>query len=370
MTTKAIKIILDPGHDKAKYNRGAHPDYWEGAQMWRLYEILRPKLEKAGFIVGGTKTKCDQSLSVTKRGRMAKGYDVLISLHSNACDSPSVDRPVGIYFVDDDCGEIDDISKNLAIRLSEAVQEAMDTSKAQWYSRKSSYDRDRDGRKNDDYYGVLYGAHQVGVPAIILENSFHTNRRAAEWLLKDENLSHLADKLTAALMDFYGVKKTKQEAVDVLISIMRLADNGPQIKFLQSTLKGYGYYLGELDGNYDLETEQAVKEFQEANLLEQDGIAGPQTLAKLTSGEVKTKEPMPQPEEVEIPEEEPEVTTEEKEADVMPRFNTIEEMPTWAKDTIVKMCEKGFLNGTGAGLDLSLDMIRIYVTNDRAGLYD
>lgn len=54
----------------------------------------------------------------------------------------------------------------------------------------------------------------------------------------------------------------------------------------------------------------------------------------------------------------------------MPRFNTVEEMPEWAKDTIVKMCEKGFLNGTGNGLDLSLDMIRIYVTNDRAGLYD
>lgn len=370
MTVKAVRVLLDPGHDKAKYNQGAVPEYWEGAQMWRLYEILRPKLEKVGFIVGGTKTKCDQSLSVTKRGRMAKGYDVLISLHSNACNSPSVDRPVGIYFVDDSCGEIDNISKNLAIRLSEAVQEVMGTSKAQQYSSKSSNDRDGDGRKNDDYYGVLYGAHQVGVPAIILENSFHTNHRAAEWLLKDENLSLLADKLTTVLMDFYGIKNTKQEAVDVLISIMRLADNSPQVKFLQSTLKGYGYYLDELDGNYGPKTEQAVKEFQEANLLEQDGVAGPQTLAKLTSGEVKTKEPMPQPEEVEIPEEEPEVTTEEKEADVMPRFNTIEEMPTWAKDTIVKMCEKGFLNGTGAGLDLSLDMIRIYVTNDRAGLYD
>lgn len=126
-----IKIMLDPGHNKAKYNQGAVPEYWEGAQMWRLYEILRPKLEKAGFIVGGTKIECDQSLSVTTRGRMAAGYDALISLHSNACDSPSIDRPVGIYFVDDDCGEIDDISKKLAIKLSEAVQEAMDTSPAQ-----------------------------------------------------------------------------------------------------------------------------------------------------------------------------------------------------------------------------------------------
>lgn len=37
MAKKIIKIMLDPGHDKAKYNRGAHPDYYEGAQMWKLY---------------------------------------------------------------------------------------------------------------------------------------------------------------------------------------------------------------------------------------------------------------------------------------------------------------------------------------------
>ena len=82
------------------------------------------------------------------------------------------------------------------------------------------------------------------------------------------------------------------------------------------------------------------------------------------------KKPAPQPEEVEVPEEKPEIIPEEEEAKTMPRFNTIEEVPAWAKDTIVKMCEKGLLSGTGAGLDLSLDMIRIYVTNDRAGLYD
>ena len=61
----------------------------------------------------------------------------------------------------------------------------------------------------------------------------------------------------------------------MLIPIMRLEDNGPQVKFLQSALKGYGYYLGGLDENYSPETERAVKEFQEANLLERDGVAGP-----------------------------------------------------------------------------------------------
>ena len=60
------------------------------------------------------------------------------------------------------------------------------------------------------------------------------------------------------------------------------------------------------------------------------------------------------------------------------RYNTLEEVPDWAKVTINKMVNKGFLGGSGAKddngnpteLDLSLDMIRVFVINDRAGLYD
>lgn len=59
------------------------------------------------------------------------------------------------------------------------------------------------------------------------------------------------------------------------------------------------------------------------------------------------------------------------------RFNTISACPEWAQATIRKMVEKGLLAGKGAtdeeglpaDLDLSLDMLRIFVVNDRAGLY-
>jgi hypothetical protein len=34
------------------------------------------------------------------------------------------------------------------------------------------------------------------------------------------------------------------------------------------------------------------------------------------------------------------------------------------------MISKGLLNGNGESLDLSLDMLRIFVIHDRAGLYD
>jgi len=58
------------------------------------------------------------------------------------------------------------------------------------------------------------------------------------------------------------------------------------------------------------------------------------------------------------------------------RFNTISEIAerhNWAVPTISKLTGNGVLRGNsgdGTGLDLSLDMIRILVFNDRAGLYD
>ena len=51
------------------------------------------------------------------------------------------------------------------------------------------------------------------------------------------------------------------------------------------------------------------------------------------------------------------------------RYNTIDSLPEWAKPTIQKMYDKGLINGNGESLDLSLDMLRMFVINDRAGLY-
>lgn len=269
-----IRIMLDPGHDKARYNQSpVAPEYWEGARMWRLSQLLTLALVAKGFEVGCTKTKCDQAVSVTKRGSMARGYDALISLHSNACDSESVDRPVGIYFVDDDCGKCDEASKTLAKRLSKVVADVMGTSAPQQYSKLSKNDRDYDGRKNDDYYGVLFAAHQAKVPAIILENSFHTNRRAAQWLMSDANLRKLAAALADDLADYFGVKapgklpaEPEQVKVDSAKSFSKAkagtyrvkadsglhlrtgaAKNKDSIEIMKdgSKVTCYGYYTGE-----------------------------------------------------------------------------------------------------------------------------
>ena len=59
--------------------------------------------------------------------------------------------------------------------------------------------------------------------------------------------------------------------------------------------------------------------------------------------------------------------TEEDEVEM--RYSTAEEMPDWARPTIEKLIDKGILKGDGSGLDLSADMVRLLVLNDRAGIY-
>ena len=61
------------------------------------------------------------------------------------------------------------------------------------------------------------------------------------------------------------------------------------------------------------------------------------------------------------------------------RYNTIAQLPEWAKLTIKKLCKLGVIEGKTAEkdaqgypvtLDLSMDMIRLLIINDRCGLYD
>ena len=60
--------------------------------------------------------------------------------------------------------------------------------------------------------------------------------------------------------------------------------------------------------------------------------------------------------------------TYDKEVDEV-RYNTVSECPSWARETVQKLVDKEYLNGTGEGLDLSADMVRLLVILDRAGAF-
>lgn len=269
------KVLIDAGHYGSKYNQGVIKDYYESNMTWELQGYLKQELLAYGFIVGVTRTNKDTDVAVYNRGTMARGYDLLVSLHSNAASAESVKR-VSIY------KPLSGIGDKIAELIGKAVLDCMNLNT--YYETKTR----KSTLANREYYGVLRGAADVGVPALIVEHSFHTNKEACSWLLKSANLKKLAKAEAKAIAEYFGVTQKPTEAVsekDVLVALKQLAkgSKGEQVKSLQILLIGKGYSCGSsgADGDFGTNTDKAVKKFQKDNGLDADGICGKNTWNKL-----------------------------------------------------------------------------------------
>lgn len=63
-----------------------------------------------------------------------------------------------------------------------------------------------------------------------------------------------------------------------VMALSRYGSRGAEVSQIQTKLKRWGYYKGNVDGIYGSQTLSAVKYFQRTNGLTADGIAGTQTL--------------------------------------------------------------------------------------------
>ena len=72
---------------------------------------------------------------------------------------------------------------------------------------------------------------------------------------------------------------------------MRTGSTGSRVKTLQQTLISLGFLSGKADGIYGKLTFSAVKNYQKANGLTADGLAGKKTLASLETGGKATSSP-------------------------------------------------------------------------------
>lgn len=175
--SKTFKVCLDAGH-YGNYNAGAVKGYYESVQMWKLTELLAQELTARGITVIKTRSNQATNLALTSRGKKAKGCDLFLSMHSNAAGAESVDYPVAYV-------PLNGTGTAIGQKLADIVADVMETvQKGRTATRK--------GSGGADYYGVIRGAVSVGVPGVILEHSFHTNPKAAAWLMVDANLSKLA----------------------------------------------------------------------------------------------------------------------------------------------------------------------------------
>lgn len=79
-------------------------------------------------------------------------------------------------------------------------------------------------------------------------------------------------------------KTTQTETTStVKVKTLKKGARGNTVKALQTLLIGYGFSCGSagVDGNFGVGTDKALKAFQKANKLTQDGICGAKTWAKL-----------------------------------------------------------------------------------------
>lgn len=64
-------------------------------------------------------------------------------------------------------------------------------------------------------------------------------------------------------------------------ALSKMGSRGNEVRNIQTRLKSWGYYKGEIDGIYGTQTKNAVIAFQKNNGLTADGIVGPKTLEKI-----------------------------------------------------------------------------------------
>lgn len=69
--------------------------------------------------------------------------------------------------------------------------------------------------------------------------------------------------------------------IPMVYALSQYGSSGDEVKQIQTKLRDWGYYKGNVDGIYGSQTYEAVKSFQRNNGLTVDGIAGPKTLAAL-----------------------------------------------------------------------------------------
>ena len=80
------------------------------------------------------------------------------------------------------------------------------------------------------------------------------------------------------LISIMCVYKRYEEQNTTMETLSKYGSRGSEVTQIQTKLKRWGYYTGNIDGIYGTKTVEAVKYFQRKNGLTVDGIAGPATL--------------------------------------------------------------------------------------------
>ena len=206
----AIKIMLDPGHGAGKtHNRGSVIGN-EGDNNYHFSVVLKNELEKKGFIVGMTRSSINGNPSLQQRGQMAKGYDLFLSIHSNASSNKNV-RGTEIF---PDTNPVKNWHK-LAANLGSAIAKACNTNNRGviYWGLNSGYQKTSKPPKSSNYFGVLRYNLATSY-AMLVEHVYHTNYTDCKAYVEDRQ--KIAVAMADVIANWYGITVSGKEDIKVV----------------------------------------------------------------------------------------------------------------------------------------------------------
>ncbi|WP_158734960.1 peptidoglycan-binding protein [Alteribacillus sp. YIM 98480] len=116
-----------------------------------------------------------------------------------------------------------------------------------------------------------------------------------EGLLEEENINGTFDEETADAVKNYqdehdlGIDGIAGAHTIGALEILGQGDDGEPVKVLQDKLNSLGFYDQKADGEFGPNTHDAVIDFQKSEDILVDGLAGPQTFGALINADNKSK---------------------------------------------------------------------------------
>ena len=269
-----MKIFLSAGHGGGpRSNRGSLIGN-EGDNNFHYSLVLKEELEKyEGVTVGLAKTDVNQNPTLEARGKAAKGYDLLLSLHSNAFSNNTAN---GFVLFD----SVEKPNRVLATNLQNNL------SKLFRYNRGVQY-KEHPTQKGRSYYGIL--RYSLAKSSMMLEHGFHTNMEDAKVYVN--NRKGLAEVTASTIAKHYNLKlkdgkkptPTPTPTPTPKRPVLKYGNIGTAVKEMQTLLIKHGFTMGKYgaDSSFGTATLAAVKKFQKAKGLVVDGSVGPATWAEL-----------------------------------------------------------------------------------------
>ena len=126
--------------------------------------------------------------------------------------------------------------------------------------------------------GVLSSVRTISV---LVEAGFMTNFEEAKLMLDPDHINTVGRATCEGVCNYFNVDYVRIQ--DTTFPILRLGSRGRFVRYLQFLLKIGGFSVGNVDGSFGTNTQNAVKAFQQANGLTDDGIVGRNTWNKLNN---------------------------------------------------------------------------------------